>query len=75
MPRASPSRRPFLARPFWRDYVLGGALVGVGFVLSAPHAPVHPSVGITPVIGGEVILLLAIAWSVRAAWRDRTHSP
>src|SRR5215207_5797200 len=37
--------RTFLGRPFWRDYVVAYVLIGLGFMLSSPVAPVHRAVG------------------------------
>ena len=33
------SRKTFLARPFWRDYVLAYVLIGTGFVIGDIAAP------------------------------------
>jgi hypothetical protein len=30
------TRRPFLARPFWRDGIVAYVLIGTGFIVSGP---------------------------------------
>ena len=62
--------RTFLARPFWRDYVVAHALIGLGFLLSSPHAPVHPAIGIAILACGAAIFLGAVGWSLLATWRS-----
>jgi hypothetical protein len=62
-------RRSFLARPFWRDYVLAYVLIGLGFMLSSPVAPVHHVVGLAILACGAVIFICAVGWSVASTWR------
>jgi hypothetical protein len=70
------SRKSFLARPFWRDYVLACVLIGLGFMLTSPAAPVHRGVGIAILACGAVIFLCAVGWSVVYAWRaSRLRGP
>ena len=68
----SKSRRPFLARPFWRDYVVGAVLIGVGFMVNDYAAITRGSGGwvlriaaLTLMGTGTVFLLCAIGWSLR----------
>ena len=63
--------RAFLARPFWRDYVVAYVLIGLGFILSSPVAPVHRVVGLVILACGAVIFLCAVGWAVRSTWRAR----
>jgi hypothetical protein len=68
--------RPFLARPFWRDYVLGGVLIGLGFALSAPHGPLEGAPGHCLGVIGVIIFLCACGWSIAQMFRshrDTTH--
>lgn len=62
-------RRTFLARQFWRDYVVAWVLIGMGFILSGPGAPVPRWVGVLMIVCGGVIFCCAVGWSIRAAWR------
>ena len=72
-------RRTFLARPFWRDYVLAYVLIGLGFMLTSPVAPVHRAVGVAILASGAVIFLCAVGWSVYAMCTGRRsrelHNP
>ena len=63
--------RTFLARPFWRDYIVAYLLIGVGFILTSPAAPVHRSVGVVILACGGVVLLSAVGWSFASMWRSR----
>ena len=63
--------RTFLARPFWRDYVVAYVLIGLGFMLSSPVAPVYRAVGLVILTCGAVIFLCAVGWSVRSRWRAK----
>ena len=48
--------RTFLARPFWRDYVLSYVLIGFGFTLTSPSFPMLlRAVGALLGIGGVVV--------------------
>lgn len=51
-PPTARQRRRFLARPFWRDYVLAYVCIGFGAVLYDCAAPAH---------GFERAVLLALA--------------
>src|SRR5271170_1753837 len=69
--RQKQSRRPFLSRPFWRDWVLCGLLIGVGFVLLDATAFRHDLQGrlgeglaIALLGGGASVLLAAIFHAV-----------
>jgi hypothetical protein len=61
--------RPFLARPFYRDYVVAYLLIGVGSVL-ADHACVPPEnlpleiFGATVAVAGFLIFVSAVAYSI-----------
>src|SRR3954451_4381078 len=68
-------RRTFLARPFWRDYVLAYVLVGLGFVLTSPVAPVHRGVGVAIVVCGAVVFLCAVGSSIHSTWRAGSRVP
>lgn len=64
MQHRSPNR-PFLARPFWRDYVLSSVLIGLGFMLTSPTLLAVPRViGSILLVGGSIIFLCAISYSV-----------
>jgi len=63
-------RRTFLARPFWRDYVVACVLIGLGWMLTSPSAPVHRAVGTAILAWGVVTFLCAVGWSIRSAWRS-----
>jgi hypothetical protein len=65
------SRRPFLTRPFWRDWVLCGVLIGAGFVLLDATVFRHDLQGrvaeglaIALLGGGASVLLAAIFHAV-----------
>lgn len=62
-------RRTFLARPLWRDYVLACMLIGLGFMLTSPAAPVHRAVGVVILACGVAILVCAVGWSLGSTWR------
>lgn len=64
-------RNHFLARPFWRDYVLAYVLIGLGFMLSSPNAAVHQGVGIAILACGALIFLCAVGWSLYATCTGR----
>jgi hypothetical protein len=51
--RPAPKHRPFLTRPFWRDYVLAYVCIGVGAVVAGAPAPARGS--------GNIVLLAAAA--------------
>ena len=51
-------RRPFLARPFWRDYVLAYFCVGIGVLLVDCGVPAR---------GAERVILLSFAAIVGGA--------
>ena len=56
--------RTFLARPFWRDYVLSYVLIAVGFTITSPAMPMLIRiVGALLGIGGVVILICALGYS------------
>ncbi len=62
--------RTFLARPFWRDYVVAYVLIGLGFMLSGPTSPVHPTVGVAMFTCGAVVFVCAVGWSLSSAWQS-----
>lgn len=68
--------RPFLARPFWRDYVMAFLLIALGFLLSDPGlAGQGRWVVLGPALAsfaeGIAIFLVAVGWSVWMALRGR----
>lgn len=58
--------RTFLSRPFWRDYIVGASLIGLGFMISSPNMPIHPAIGLTMGALGVIVFVLAIVWSLIA---------
>ena len=59
-------RRPFLARPFWRDYLLAYACIGFGILLGDGGAPPGASgrlivLGVAAVVGGAGLLIFCCA--------------
>ncbi len=71
-------RRSFLARPFWRDYVLSYVLIGIGFTMVAIGAPQRGAdrwfvlVPAFAVFGlGFMVFFCAVGWSLRSSWRSR----
>jgi succinate-acetate transporter protein len=62
-------KRTFLARPFWRDYVLGYVLIATGFLLTAPAAPAPFWLGGVLLGWGVATMALAIGWSLWATAR------
>ena len=69
----SERRRAFLARPFWRDYLVGAVLVGVGFMVNDFAVTARGAerwvlwVSAMVLVGvGVGILLCAVGWSL---WR------
>jgi hypothetical protein len=63
-------KKSFLIRPFWRDWVLAGVIIMVGFVLSSPNAPLNGWPGLFVIGIGVVILLSAI---IHALWSLCRH--
>ena len=61
----------FLLRPFWRDSVLSYVLIGVGFMLASPAAPVHRYVGFVILASGAAIFLTAVGLAVLRAFSRR----
>ena len=74
MPRGARGSRGFLLRPFWRDWVLSYVLIGVGFILSSPDAPLHRFVGFALMACGAAIFVAATGhglwWVARARRKD-----
>ncbi len=72
-------RNRFLARPFWRDYVVAYVMIGFGFTLNdigvtQPDRFDRLMVeipAITIFVAGVVVLVCAIGWSLQATWRSR----
>ena len=58
-------RRRFLLRPFWRDWVLSGVIIGIGFLLSAPGRPLAGWPGFVVIGAGAAIFVAAV---VHALW-------
>ncbi len=75
------SDRPFLARPFWRDPILGGCIIGMGFLLSSPGLPLHGWRGLVVMAIGALMVLAATVtaglWSLgrRAGGCDTPPAP
>ena len=71
-------RDRFLARPFWRDYVVACVLTGVGFMLIDIGAPYRDRTErllvLAPAISlfgcGLLVFCCAVGWSLRAACRS-----
>ena len=72
-------RNRFLARPFWRDYVVSYVLIGVGFTMVDVGAsqreaserlfvliPAFTLCGL-----GFVVFFCAVGWSLWSTWRSR----
>ena len=73
-------RRPFLARPFWRDYVVAYVLIGGGLVVGdmglpdrTPRRWLFIVPGTIMLIAGCAVFLCAIGHGIwtRARARDR----
>ncbi len=66
MPFASRQHRPFTSRPFWRDWLVGCVLFGLGWVCYLGSR----AVAYLLVVLGTAILLAALAheivWMLRA---------
>ena len=65
MPRDREWNFGILLRPFWRDWVLAGVLIAVGFMFGAPGAPLAGWPGLIVMATGATIFLTA---SVHAIW-------
>jgi hypothetical protein len=71
-------RNRFLARPFWRDYVVAYVLIGVGFTMVGIGASQRQSSDrlfvLIPAFTlgalGFVVFFCAISWSLRESWRS-----
>lgn len=70
-------RNRFLARPFWRDYVVAYVLIGSGFTIVGIGVPNREPVSRQVIIGvgaaflgaGAVIFVCAVVWSIASTWR------
>jgi hypothetical protein len=58
--------RGFLLRPFWRDWVLAGLIIALGFMLSPPGGPLAGWPGLVVMGIGAAIFLAALGHSI---WR------
>jgi hypothetical protein len=68
--------RTFLARPFWRDYVLAYLLIGVGFMITSPAFPrASRVVGAVLLAIGAAIFACAMGWSFWSTLRGRLDAP
>jgi hypothetical protein len=72
-------RNRFLARPFWRDYVVAYLLIGAGGTMGDIGASQHESSGrllvLIPaftLLGlGFMVFFCAVGWSLWSTWRSR----
>jgi hypothetical protein len=72
-------RKRFLARPFWRDYVVAYVLIGVGFTMVDVGASQRESSdrlfvlipAFTLLAFGSVVFFCAVGWSLWSTWRTR----
>jgi hypothetical protein len=62
------ARRRFLTRPFWRVWVLAGVFIALGFMLTAPGAPLHPAAGLALFFAGLGIFCCAVGYAHGAPW-------
>jgi hypothetical protein len=53
-------RRPFLARPFWRDWVLAYVFIAVGFTVSSPVFPARRVGYVLMTVGGAIFIAAVI---------------
>jgi hypothetical protein len=74
-------RRPFLARPFWRDYVVAYLLIGAGIVVGdigipdrSPRRWLFLVPGIISLTAGCAVLLCAIAHGIWTRARGADHA-
>jgi hypothetical protein len=74
-------RRPFLARPFWRDYVVAYVLIGVGAVvgdMGLPDRSAQRWLFLVPAIisltAGSIVFLCAISHGIWARARGEDHA-
>ena len=71
-------RNRFLARPFWRDYVVAYVLIGVGFTMVGIGASQRESPGrlvvLIPAVMlfglGFLVFFCAIGWSLWSTYRS-----
>jgi hypothetical protein len=70
VPSAGTSR-PFLNRPFWRDWVLACVLIGGGFALFGPGHPYVNGTGYTLMLLGAGVFVAAIAHAIWFAFAPR----
>ena len=74
--QGTPNR--FLARPFWRDYVLAYVLIGVGFTLVGLGSSQREGLerlfiltaAATLLAFGWVVFFCAVGWSLWSTWRS-----
>jgi hypothetical protein len=62
---------PFLNCPFWRDYVVGAVLIGIGFMFTGPGSPLKWFVAAAVGVLGILIFGCACGWSVVQSFRCR----
>jgi len=58
------ARKTFLARPFYRDWVLSGVIIGMGFMLSDHGGPLEGWPGLVVVGIGACIFIAAMIHGV-----------
>jgi hypothetical protein len=61
--------RGFLLRPFWRDRVLAGVTIALGFTLSLPGGPLAGWPGLVVMGIGAAIFLAAVGHAIWSAFR------
>jgi hypothetical protein len=63
-------RRPFIARPVYRDYMVGCLVLGAGFIFVGPGSPLPVVVCFASMAIGAGILLWAVSWSLCSAFKQ-----
>lgn len=71
-------RKRFLARPFWRDYVVAYVLIGVGFTMvdigASQREPSQRLLVLIPALTlcalGLLVFFCAVGWSLWSTWRS-----
>jgi hypothetical protein len=66
--------KSFRNRPFWRDWVLGGVFIGVGFMVYAPGHPLINVAGAALMLTGVAIFVAAFTHAVCSVFViERAH--